>query len=145
MRRARLLVLALLPLLAACENEGIAYLINGKEESITLLREQPWLFSDQVNQAIVVSRMPTCLRRHDIRPGVAGSVKIEVYEAGDYLWALKQGRFWYLVGTERCELQRWKDAPETPPGRLVGTFTRKGGSLAFVPTDKPEPPPEPAP
>ena len=141
----RLLILAILPLLAACENEGIAFLINGsKEESIALMREQRWFWSDEVEQSIVVSRMPTCLRRHEIKPGVAGSVKIEVYEAGDYLWALKQGKNWYLAGTEKCEFQRWKDAPETPPGKLVGTFTRKDGRLQFVPADAAPKPIKPA-
>lgn len=136
-----LLILAAVPLLAACENEGIAFLIGGsKEESITLVREQRWFWSDEVTQSIVVSRMPTCLRRHEIRPGVAGSVKIEVYEAGDYLWALKQGKNWYLAGTENCELQRWKDAPDEPPGKLAGTFSSKNGKLAFTPAEEPATP-----
>lgn len=68
-----------------------------------------------MEQAVVVSRMPTCLRRHDIKSGVTGSVKMEVFEAGDYLWALKQGKSWYLAGTEKCEFQRWKDAPRRAP------------------------------
>ncbi len=140
-----LLILAAVPLLAACENEGIAFLIGGsKEESITLVREQRWFWSDEVTQSIVVSRMPTCLRRHEIKPGVAGSVKLEVYEAGDYMWALKQGKNWYLVGTENCELQRWKDAPDEPPGKLAGTFSRKSGKLEFIPAEKPATPITPA-
>jgi hypothetical protein len=132
-----LLVALFLPLLAGCENEGIAYLINGKEESITLLREQQWLWSDEVAQALVISHMPGCARRHEMKPGVAGSVKIEVYVAGDQLWALKQGKNWYLASTEKCEFQRWKEAPEEPPGPLVGTFSRKSGKLEFIPVAKP--------
>ena len=140
-----LLILAAVPFLAACENEGIAFLIGGsKDESLSLLREQRWFWSDEVEQAIVVSRMPTCLRRHEIRPGVAGSVKVEVYEAGDYMWALKQGKNWYLAGTEKCEFQRWKDAPAEPPGKLVGTFTRKNDKLEFVPAEKAPKPIRPA-
>ena len=87
--------------------------------------------------------MPTCLRRYSIKSGVAGSVKMEVFEAGDMLWALKQGKNWYLAGTERCELQAWKDAPAEPPGRLVGTFTRKADRLQFVAADKPATPIKP--
>jgi len=97
-----------------------------------------------VEQAVVVSRMPTCLRRHDIKSGVTGSVKMEVFEAGDYLWALKQGKSWYLAGTEKCEFQRWKDAPAEPPGKLVGTFTRKNDKLEFVPAEKAPVPIRPA-
>ncbi|WP_216819707.1 hypothetical protein [Zoogloea sp. LCSB751] len=127
-----LLILAAVPLLSACENDGIAFLIEGKDHSIALLREQRWFWSDEVAQSIVVSRMPTCMRRYEIKPGVAGAVKMEVYEAGDYLWALKQGKNWYLAGTEKCQFQRWDEHPEEPPGRLVGTFTRKNDTLEFI-------------
>ena len=138
------LILAAVPLLAACEYEGAAYLIEGKDHSISLVREQRWFWSSEVEQAVVVSRMPTCLRRHDIKSGVTGSVKMEVFEAGDYLWALKQGKNWYLAGTEKCEFQRWKDAPAEPPGKLVGTFTRKNDKLEFVPAEKAPAPIRPA-
>lgn len=68
-RLKRLLILAAVPLLAACEYEGAAYLIEGKDHSISLVREQRWFWSSEVEQAVVVSRMPTCMRRHEIRPG----------------------------------------------------------------------------
>ena len=139
-----LLVLVAVPLLAACEYEGTAFLIDGKDQSITLVREQRWFWSDEVEQAVVVSRMPTCMRRHSIKSGVTGSVKMEVYEAGDALWALKQGKNWYLAGIEKCEFQPWKDAPAEPPGKLVGNFTRKDDRLVFVPADKPAIPIKPA-
>ena len=130
--RRLLSLLCCLPLLAGCENEGTAYLIQGKDESIALLREQRWFWSDKVTQFLVVSRMPTCLRRYEIRPGTTASVKVEVFEYGDRVWALRQGRNWYLVGTQSCQFQRWEEAPLEPPGALVGTFTRKDGQLAFV-------------
>jgi hypothetical protein len=131
--RPRLLSLLLcLPLLAGCENEGTAYLIQGKDESISLLREQRWFWSDKVYQSIVVSRMPDCLRRYEIRTGSTASVKVEVFEYGDRVWALRQGRNWYLAGTQSCQFQRWEDPPLEPPGPQVGTFTRKDGKLVFV-------------
>ncbi len=139
----RLLLLAV-PLLSACEYEGAAFLIDGKDQSISLVREQRWFWDSEVEQAIVVSRMPTCLRRYGIKPGVAGSVKMEVFEAGDYLWALRQGKNWYLAGTEKCEFQPWQEPPAEPPGKLVGTFTRKGERLQFVPAEKPATPIKPA-
>ena len=46
---------------------------------------------------------------------------------------------WYLAGTEKCEFQRWKDAPAEPPGKLVGTFTRRNDKLEFIPADKAQP------
>lgn len=140
-----LLLLLALPLLAACEYEGAAFVINGnKDENISLVREQRWFWSSEVDQAVVVSRMPTCMRRHDIKPGVAGSVKMEIFEAGSSLWALKQGKNWYLASTEKCEFQRWTDPPAEPPGRLVGTFSRKNDKLEFIPADKPAKPIRPA-
>ena len=69
---------------------------------------------------------------------------VTLFEAGDYLWALKQGKSWYLAGTEKCEFQRWKDAPAEPPGKLVGTFTRKNDKLEFVPAEKAPVPIRPA-
>ena len=140
----RLLILALLPLLTACEYEGAAFLIDGRDQSISLVREQQFFWNDEVSQAIVVSRMPTCLRRYSIKSGVAGSVKMEVFEAGSSLWALKQGKNWYLASTEKCEFQRWTEPPDEPPGRLVGTFSRKNDKLEFVPADKPAKPIRPA-
>lgn len=140
-----LLLLAVLPLLTACEYEGAAFIINGnKDENISLVREQTWFWSSEVNQAIVVSRMPTCMRRHEIKAGVAGTVKMEVYEAGSSLWALKQGKSWYLASTEKCEFQRWTEPPDEPPGRLVGTFTRKNDQLEFLPAEAPAKPIRPA-
>ena len=82
MRLRALFLLAAVPFLAACENEGIAYLIDGKDHSIALMREQKWFWSDEVEQSIVVSRMPTCLRRYGIKPGVAGSVINLASQAG---------------------------------------------------------------
>lgn len=140
-----LLVLAVLPMLTACEYEGAAFIINGnKDENISLVREQTWFWSSDVNQAIVVSRMPTCMRRYDIKSGVAGTLKMEVYEAGSSLWALKQGKSWYLASTEKCEFQRWTEPPEEPPGRLVGTFSRKNDRLEFLSADSPAKPIRPA-
>ena len=140
-----LLLLAVLPMLAACEYEGAAFIINGnKDENISLVREQTWFWSSEVNQAIVVSRMPTCMRRHEIKAGVAGTVKMEGYEAGSSLWALKQGKSWYLASTEKCEFQRWTEPPDEPPGRLVGTFTRKNDQLEFLPAEAPAKPIRPA-
>ena len=68
-RLKRLLILAAVPLLAACEYEGAAYLIEGKDHSISLVREQRWFWSSEVEQAVVVSRMP-CRTIVGGRPGL---------------------------------------------------------------------------
>jgi hypothetical protein len=130
-RRAALLGL-LLPLLAACENSATAYAIDGNREALILVREQRWFWSSEVGQAVVAARLPECQRRVAIRPGRSDSLKMEVFEAGSQLWALRQDGDWYLASTEKCQVQDWA-APAAPPGPLVGSFILKDGVPAFVP------------
>jgi hypothetical protein len=113
--------------------------IEGKDHSISLVREQRWFWSSEVEQAVVVSRMPTCMRRHDIKSGVAGSVKMEVFEAGDTCGPSSRAR----TGISPAPRSASSSAGRTPrraPGKLVGTFTRKNDKLEFVPADKPPSP-----
>jgi hypothetical protein len=124
---------ALLPLLSGCENNLASMLVEDRNHSIVLIREQPYFWSDEVNQFLVVTRIPKCQRRVSIHPGTTTMVPIEVYEAGDLLWALRQGGQWYLVSTEECRAQDWADPPATPPGRALGRFERKGEKVEFVP------------
>ncbi|MBL8437401.1 MAG: hypothetical protein JNM61_04300 [Zoogloeaceae bacterium] len=127
-----LALLGALPLLAACENSAVPFAIDANREALILVREQPYFWSDRLEQAVVASRMPQCQRRVTIKPGSKASLKMEVFEAGSQLWALHQGNNWYLASTEKCLVQDWA-APAQPPGPLVGTFTLKDGVPAFVP------------
>ena len=135
MRLARRLLLIPLALmgLTACENSATAYMIDGTDHALMLVREQRWFWSDEINQAIVVSRLPKCQRRVAIWPGNGSGPVMEVYEAGFQLWALNQGRRWYLASTEKCRVQDWPDAPATPPGAYVGRFLMKDGVPVFEP------------
>jgi hypothetical protein len=128
----RVALLGLLPLLAACENSATAYMVDGNQHALVLVREQPYFWTAEVNQAVIVSRLPACQRKVDIHPSPTELVEMEVYEAGDLLWALRQGTRWYLASTERCLVQDWLDAPATPPGALVGTFRLREGKPAFM-------------
>lgn len=120
-------------LLAGCENSAAPFMIDGAQHAISLIREQRYFWSGEVEQSLVVSRLPKCQRRYPIAPGTTDAIQIDVFEAGSLLWAFRQGGTWYLAGTEKCLLQEWTDAPATPPGREVGSFTRVDGVLAFVP------------
>ncbi|MEZ5612807.1 MAG: hypothetical protein R3E33_04845 [Rhodocyclaceae bacterium] len=136
---ARVAVLkALLPALlaltlTACENAAAPYMIDGAAHAITLVREQRWFWSSEVEQALVVSKMPKCQRRFAIRPGTTDTLKIEVYSAGDELWALHDRRYWYLASPEKCRVQEWTDPPAAPPGREVGAFMMRDGGVVFEP------------
>lgn len=132
--RRRALLALVLPLLAGCENSAVSFSIDGNREALILIREQPWFWSGTVNQSVVVSRLPACQRRVGIKPGSTGNFKMEVFEAGDRLWALRQGNAWYLASTAQCLVQDW-DAPATPPGKAVGRFTYQEGVAAFVPAE----------
>jgi hypothetical protein len=129
----RLAILALVPLLAACENSATAFMVEGSQHAVILIREQPYFWTSEVNQAIVVSRLPICQRKVNIHPSSAELVEMEVYEAGDLLWALRQGPRWYLASTDKCLVQDWANETGVPPGALVGVFRLRDGVAAFVP------------
>ena len=136
-RRGRTLrVLAavgLLAVLAGCENSATSYMIDGSQHALILVREQKFVWDDELRQAVVVSRLPACQKRIRIHPGSTVLVEMKIYEAGDSLWALHQGNRWYLAGTEECRLQDWDNPGNQPPGKLIGSFVLKDGAPAFVP------------
>jgi len=120
-------------LLSGCENVAVPYMIDGAAYSISLVREQRWFWSSEVEQALVLSKMPKCQRRFAINPGSAGALRIEVFAAGEGLWALHDRNFWYLASPEKCRAQEWTDPPATPPGREVGVFVMRDGVAVFEP------------
>ncbi len=125
--------LGLVAVLAGCENSATAYMIEGSQHALILVREQKFFWDDELRQAVVVSRLPACQKRIRIHPGSTTLVEMKVYTAGDGLWALRQGARWYLAGTEECRLQDWDNPGDRPPGTLVGSFVLKDGEPAFVP------------
>lgn len=127
-----LLALGLVPVLAACENSATAFKIDSRDHSLVLMREQKFLWDDELKQAVVVTRMPKCQKRVLIHPSSVDLVEMKVYEAGDRLWALHQGQRWYLASTEACRVQDWDNAEGQAPGRWVGSFVLKDGEPAFV-------------
>lgn len=128
-----MLVLALL--LAGCENNAASYQIDGnKDHSISFVREQSLVFGP-VSQRFVVSRAPVCQRRFTVEDSPVEMAKVSLYEVAPMLYAAQQGNNWYALGTEACQVQTFKaeDRPEAPPGRLVGSFEKRGSELHFVP------------
>tara|TARA_R110002049_G_scaffold54607_21_gene151977 strand:- start:489 stop:923 length:435 start_codon:yes stop_codon:yes gene_type:complete len=133
-RRGALFAVALLaPLLAACENSATSFTVDSSQHAVVLIREQPYFWTDEVNQSIVVTRLPNCQRKVSIHPDATSLTPIEVFEAGDLLWALHQGDRWYLASTERCLVQDWNNADGSAPGRAIGTFRLRDGTPVFEP------------
>lgn len=122
--------------LGACENDAVSYSIQGKDHALVLVREQRYVWSGEIRQYVVVSRLPQCQRRYPFLPGRAGMLDVKVYAAGDFLWALEQDGEWYLAGTEKCLLQPWANADGKAPGPEVGRFVWRDGAPVFEPTAK---------
>jgi hypothetical protein len=57
---------------------------------------------------------------------------IEVFEAGDLLWALRQGKQWYLVSTEGCQVQDWDNPDGRAPGPVFGRFEQREAGVVFT-------------
>lgn len=125
-------LVACLPLLAACENSATAYAVDSPQHALTLVREQPYFWTDHVNQFVVVSRLPVCQRKVEIHADAKALTPIDLYEAGDRLWAMRQGERWYLASTEACAVQDWVNPTGQPPGPPVGSFRPGDNGPDFV-------------
>ena len=103
--RLRHLILPLLaaPLLTACVNDGATYEIDGtREHVLSLIREQSYFWDSKVELYLVVSRMPTCLRRHSLGPGTA-KTRVEVYQVPSGAFIIKAGKRLYATETQTCD------------------------------------------
>ncbi len=133
MKQLAWLPLLLVLFLTACENSGASFMINGdRDHSISLLREQRWFWSGEVEQTLVPARLPTCQRRVQIDPDSKNFTEMKLYQNDTRLFVAQQGVQWWAVGTEACQVQKFK-TPPADPGDLVGSFQRKEGELVFVP------------
>ena len=79
--RRGLAAVGLLAVLAGCENSATAYMIDGNQHALILVREQKFFWDDELRQAMVVSRLPACQKRIRIHPGSASLVEMTIYAA----------------------------------------------------------------
>lgn len=115
-----------------CENSATAYMIEGREHALILVREQRLPFAE-IEQFVLVSRMPHCQRRWRIQPDGSPMAPVKVYAAGDRLWALEQKGRWYLASTEDCQVQVWQNPNPSQLLGLVGTFEAREEQPRFTP------------
>lgn len=135
--KAAALILVLPLLLSGCINDGASCPIEGRDHSISLLREQSFFWSKKVGLSVVVSRMPKCMRRHALLPGTRGS-KAELWQTGPNDFILRTSKKLYALETETCAGFGALDAePPEGLGQLLGTFTEKKGNFVFVPAAQP--------
>jgi len=125
--------LLMLPLLSACENSAASFLVdNDKNHSISLLREQRWFWSGEVEQKLFAARFPSCQRRVAVDPDTTAFTEMKLYQHDDMVFTVHQGSNWWVVSTQECVVQKFT-APPKDPGELLGSFERKDGQLVFVP------------
>ncbi|MCX9157896.1 hypothetical protein OPU71_17365 [Niveibacterium sp. 24ML] len=126
------LAIASLPVwLAGCENNAAAFEVEGRNNAITLVRERNYIWSDEVKQALVVARFPQCQHRWEIVPGNPSGPKMSIFAVRDGVFVGVQGKHWYAIGMEKCEVSKMEPTGETPPGQLIGVFRRKDDVLVF--------------
>lgn len=132
--RLRHLLLPLLaaPLLTACVNDGATYEIdNSREHVLSLIREQPYFWDSKVNLYLVVSRMPSCMRRHSIGPATE-KTKVEIYQVPSGAFIVRAGKKMFATETQTCEsFAKMDGEPVEGMGKLMGTFRVKKGVLVF--------------
>ena len=137
--RLRHLLLPLLaaPLLTACINDGATYEIDGtREHVLSLIREQPYPWDPKVNLYLVVSRMPACLRRHNLGTGTE-KTRVEIYQVPSGAFIVKVGKRMFATETQTCEsFAKMDGEPPEGMGQLMGTFREKKGELVFVKEEK---------
>jgi len=131
--RPILFSLLALPLLSACVNDSAVYEIgDGQEHSLTLVREQPYFWNNRVNLVLIVSRMPACLRRHELGSGTE-KTRVDVWQAPSGAFVIRVGKRMYVTETQTCEGFAPLDAE--PPGGLgefKGSFRADDGKLVFA-------------
>jgi len=119
-------------LLAACEIEPVAYLIEGGDHSLTVERRKPYFWSSGWELDLIVARYPDCQRRYPLKKS-GEKVFVYLYRVEPGVFILKQGKRWYVAETRECRFQQFDEAPPLP-GELQGTFRVKNGVFAFVPS-----------
>jgi hypothetical protein len=130
---AGLLPLVALPLLGGCINDAASLHIDGKDHSLSVMREQKWPWEKRVELFVVVSRMPDCQRRHHLKSSSIGSSTVEVFSSGADSFHLQQGDRLYFVETNTCEgFRELAEPPTTGLGQKMGTFTESAGEFRFV-------------
>ena len=120
-------------LLTACVNDVATYQIDGsRDHTLSLVREQQYFWSDKVDMHLIVSRMPHCLRRHDLGGGTA-KTRVEVWQVPSGAFIIRVGNRMFATETQTCEsFARIEGEPATGMGELKGVFRVDQGKLTFA-------------
>ena len=128
-----MLLVATIPLLSGCVSDAASLQIDGKEHSLSIVREQKWIWENRVELFVVVTRMPDCQRRHRLKTAPIAAASFDVFSADFVTYYLKQGVATYSVETKTCET--FRELSEAPPaglGQQIGSFREVAGKFSFV-------------
>ena len=132
----RWIVLALLPLLAACTDLRATFEIKGSAHALSLIRVTGMFWEKTAEYSIVAARMPDCMRRHALGKA-ALKARVEVYSPGNDAWILRQGKQMYVVETRTCEgFAKLEKEPDSGLGVPMGVFEMRDSDLVFTPAVK---------
>lgn len=123
------------PLLAGCVNDSASYPF-GTEQSLTLVREQPYFWDEEIRRAMVVMNLPQCAVRYKLPMdnGKAGNMQVFRSEGGDFTMQDGLGR--YRAAVANCNMALEGRSSEAP-GELIGSFEpSRDGRMHFIPAKK---------
>lgn len=116
-----------------CINDAASLPIDGKEHSLTVIREQSLPWEKRVDLFVVVARMPDCQRRHRLKSAGISASAVDVYSPEIGTYYLQQGARTYSVETATCEnFRELTEPPSNGLGQKLGSFRAVGGEYRFV-------------
>lgn len=129
----RLLPIIALCSLSACVNDAASLQIDGKEHSLSIVREQKWLWEKRVDLFIVVTRIPDCQRRHRLKGSSISAATFDVFTPDATTFYIQQAARTYSVETKTCEgFQDLGEKVPTSMGQKLGSFKEVDGIFRFI-------------
>jgi hypothetical protein len=118
-------------LLTGCgDTQYAAYMMGGGNHSLSLTRQQEFVWADWETN-LIVARYPECQRRYPLKGVVSDRIKMDLYRVSPGVFILNAGKRWYVTETAECRFEQYKEAPPEP-GELIGTFQIKDDELQYI-------------
>lgn len=117
-------------LLTGCVNDSASYYVAGNTHTISVRGHQEYFWDEQLNLALVVSRLPECQRQIPLAQVAKGDMNVELFQTGNDGWILRQGKQVWGVETTNCK--ELADAGKLPLGARVGAFKIDEDKFVFV-------------
>lgn len=120
----------LLVFLAGCNMESTSYWI-GSEQSLTLIRTKPYLWSKELLRTITIMSQPDCTRRYPLPPDGGSGGNLKLYKAAGGGYVMQDGIGQYRIEMAGCEMR--VEGKSGAPGELLGDFEPiPEGGIQFV-------------